>query len=155
MHKLYKLKDALIKELEDFGDDGGVTKANLDTIDKLAHAAKNVGKVIECCEEEEYSNAMSGGYSRRGDGYSRRMSYADSDYSMEGNYVRPDGSYRREIVDSSYARGRGRGAKRDAMGRYSSAEDQAVQEVRMLLNKTHDEQTRQELSRLIDRLESM
>ena len=66
MHKLYKLKDALVKELEDYGEDGGVTKANLDTIDKLAHAAKNVGKVIECCEDEEYSMAMGGGYSRRG-----------------------------------------------------------------------------------------
>ena len=155
MHDLYKLKDDLVKELKDYGKDGGVTKANLETIDKLAHAAKNVGKVIECCEDEEYSMGMDGGYSRRGMGYSRRMSYADGGYSGDGNYVRPDGSYRREIVDSSYARGRGRGAKRDAMGRYSSAEDQAVQEVRMLLNKTHDEQTRQELSRLIDRLESM
>ena len=46
MHKLYKLKDALVKELSDYGEEGGVTKANLDTIDKLAHAAKNVAKTI-------------------------------------------------------------------------------------------------------------
>lgn len=129
----------------------GLSKGNVDMIDKLAHAAKNLGKVIECCEDEEYSNAMDG-YSRRGS--YRGMSYGDHGYSSDGNYVRPDGSYRREIVDSSYARGRG--ARRDSMGRYSSsAEDQTIQEVRMLLNRTQDEQTRKELSKLVDRLESM
>ena len=137
MHKLYKLKDALVKELSDYGEEGGVTKANLDTIDKLAHATKNVAKVIECCEEEEYSMAMGGGYSRRG-GYSMRDSYADGDYrAADGirNYVRPDGSY----ADSSYARGRGAGAKRDAMGRYSS--EGGV-----------DEHTKEELRKLIDKM---
>jgi hypothetical protein len=145
MHDLYKLKDNLVKELEELGKQD-LSKSTLETVDKLAHAAKNVAKVIECCEEEEYSNR---GYSRRG------MSYDDGGYSSDGNYVRPDGSYRREIVDSSYARGRGRGARRDAMGRYSSADDQTIQRVRMLLNETTDDQARHELSRLIDRLESM
>ena len=137
MHKLYKLKDTLVKELSDYGEEGGVTKANLDTIDKLAHATKNVAKVIECCEEEEYSMAMGGGYSRRG-GYSMRDSYADGDFrAADGirNYVRPDGSY----ADSSYARGRGAGAKRDAMGRYSS--EGGV-----------DEHTKEELRKLIDKM---
>lgn len=137
MHKLYKLKDTLVKELSDYGEEGGVTKANLEVIDKLAHAAKNVAKVIECCEEEEYSMAMGGGYSRRG-GYSMRDSYADGDYrAADGirNYVRPDGSY----ADSSYARGRGAGAKRDAMGRYSS--EGGV-----------DEHTKEELRKLIDKM---
>lgn len=137
MHKLYKLKDTLVKELSDYGEEGGVTKANLEVIDKLAHAAKNVAKVIECCEEEEYSMAMGGGYSRRG-GYSMRDSYPDGDYrAADGirNYVRPDGSY----ADSSYARGRGAGAKRDAMGRYSS--EGGV-----------DEHTKEELRKLIDKM---
>lgn len=137
MHKLYKLKDTLVKELSDYGEEGGVTKANLEVIDKLAHAAKNVAKVIECCEEEEYSMAMGGGYSRRG-GYSMRDSYADGDFrAADGirNYVRPDGSY----ADSSYARGRGAGAKRDAMGRYSS--EGGV-----------DEHTKEELRKLIDKM---
>ena len=114
MHKLYKLKDTLVKELSDYGEEGGVTKANLEVIDKLAHAAKNVAKTIECCEKDDYSMAMGGGYSRRG-GYSMRHyyddgSYADGDYrAADGirNYVRPDGSYSRR---------RGR----DSMGRYSS-----------------------------------
>ena len=147
MHNLYKLKDNLVKELENYGKKD-LTKSSLDEIDKLAHAAKNLTKVIECCEDEEYSNSM--GYSRRG-GYSMY----DDGYSSEGNYVRPDGSYRREIVDSSYARGRGRYAKRDSIGRYSSASDEMSQEIRKLINKSGDEQTRLELSRLLDKVEMM
>lgn len=33
--------------------------------------------------------------------------------------------------------------------------NEAAYDVRMLLNRTHDEQTRQELSKLLDKLESM
>lgn len=147
MHKLYKLKDEIIKELEE----QQLSKGSLDTIDKLAHAAKNLGKVIECCEDEEYSNAM--GYSRRG-GYSRRMSYADegmgASYTNDGsgNYVRPDGSYRDGGM--SYARGRGRGAKRDAMGRYSSAEDEMIMQLERLMGTTSDEHTKSEIRKLIE-----
>ena len=72
MHDLYNLKEMLVKELEEFGKSGNLSKTSLDTIDKLAHATKNVAKVIECCEEDKYSNAM-GRYSRDGynTGYSR------------------------------------------------------------------------------------
>lgn len=146
MHDLYKLKENIVKELENYGKKD-LTKASLDDIDKLAHAAKNIAKVIECCEDEESGYSMRGGYSMR--------NYYDDGYSSDGNYVRPDGSYRREIADSSYARGRGRYAKRDSMGRYSSASDEMSQEIRKLINKSGDEQTRLELSRLLDKVEMM
>lgn len=81
MHQLYKLKDRLCEELGAFAD-RDISSSNLEMIDKLAHATKNIGKVIEMKDEEEYSN---------------RMSYGNS-----------------------YARGRGRNAKRDSMGRYAS-----------------------------------
>lgn len=71
MHDLYKLKDMLVKELEAFGKNGSLSKTSLDTIDKLAHATKNLAKVIECCEQDTYSNSM--------DRYSR-----DSGYSRAG-----------------------------------------------------------------------
>lgn len=144
MHDLYRLKENIVKELEDYGKQG-LSKSNLDVIDKLAHAGKNVAKIIECCEGEEYS--MGRNYSMRDSyrgGSYRGSSYRDS-YADEA-YVRPDGSY---------ARGRGAGAKRDSMGRYSSEGNEAAYDVRMLLNRTHDEQTRQELSKLLDKLESM
>lgn len=65
MHELYNLKDLLLKELEEHGKSGNLTKASLDTIDKLAHAIKNLDKVIECGEGDTYSNAR-GRYSREG-----------------------------------------------------------------------------------------
>jgi hypothetical protein len=88
------------------------SKSNIEMVDKLAHAAKNVAKVIECCDEDNYSNR----------GYSRRMSYA----YPEEDYVRPDGSYSR------------RGRSRDAMGRYSSeggVDEHTKEELMKLIEK--------------------
>lgn len=76
MHDLKRLKDMLVKELEEYGKSGNVSKSSLDYVDKLAHATKNLAKVIEACEAEEaYSNAMEGRYSRED-----RASYADNSY---------------------------------------------------------------------------
>lgn len=147
MHDLYRLKENLVKELEELGNQD-LSKGTLDTVDKLAHAAKNIAKVIECCEEEEYSNAM--GYSRRGgysSGYSRRNSYANDG---SDNFVRPDGSYRDGGM--SYARGRGAGARRDSMGRYSRAEDETVMQLEQLMDTAQDEHTRKEIKKILDRM---
>lgn len=135
MHDLYSLKDKLIKELEEYGRKD-LSESSLKIVDTLAHAAKNIGKVIECCEDEEYSNR---GYSRR-----RGMSYGDG---ASYDYVRPDGSYR--DGGASY-RGRGAGAKRDSMGRYSRSD--MSEELRMLMDKAPDEHTKEELRRIMDRL---
>ena len=165
MHKLMEFVCDELEELErKAAKDGKLSRTDLEAVKELTEVKKNILKIEMLSEESEYSNAM-GGYSRRG-GYSKRGSYADGrsymdgsyadgGYSSDGNYVRPDGSYRREIVDSSYARGRGAGAKRDSMGRYSRSSDQTIQEVRMLLNRTQDENARQELSKLLDKLENM
>lgn len=77
MHELGNLKTMLVKELEEFGKTGNISKASLETIDKLAHAAKNVCKVIDSCEEEKYSNAM-GRYSRENRSYGEGNSYGYS-----------------------------------------------------------------------------
>lgn len=65
MHDLINLKEMLIKELEALGKSGNLSKTSLDTIDKLAHATKNLAKVIECCEQDSYSNVRDR-YSREG-----------------------------------------------------------------------------------------
>lgn len=78
MHDLYNLKTMLVKELEEHGKSGNLTKTSLDSIDKLAHAAKNVCKIIECCESDEYSNAMGNrSYARS----NMERSYADRSYA--------------------------------------------------------------------------
>lgn len=106
MHELYELRDKLCDELKNYGTKE-VTASNLEVIDKLAHATKNLDKVIEAYEEE-------GEYSSR--------SYPDG----------MGGSYR----GYSRARGR-MNAPRDSRGRYSGADDveSVKHEVRRLMEK--------------------
>ena len=124
MHKLEALKDMLCRELEEYGERDNLDVGGLDVVDKLAHAVKNINKIIDA-DEDGYSRGRYMDYGRSYDGrdeYSRRY-----DKSM---------------------RGRGRNAKRDAMGRYSSTED-----IRRLIEDAPDEQTRMELERMMQRYE--
>lgn len=79
MHKVYKLRDTLCNELEEFGTKEKIDAQSLDMIDKLAHAIKNIDKVLcdyEMRQEQEYSNYtpnMRGGNSYGG--YLGNMSY--------------------------------------------------------------------------------
>ncbi len=126
MHKLYELKETLVKELERYADNPTLDLQTLDIIDKLAHAGKNVCKIIETCEEEQYSEAMGGGSYR-----------SMPHFRMAGSYAN-DGSY------GSYARGRGAGARRDSMGRYTSAGDFRA-DLQEMINNAPNEQVRQRL----------
>ena len=80
MHDLYRLKENLCKELEAFGKSDSVTSSSLDTIDKLAHTVKNLDKIIQSHEEEEYSMRGYGSY----EGGSNRSMRGG--YSMDGYY---------------------------------------------------------------------
>ena len=125
MHKLYELKETLIKELERYADNQTLDLQTLDVIDKLAHAGKNVCKIIEACEEEQYSEAMGGSY-------------------RSAPHFRMAGSYANDSSYGSYARGRGAGARRDSMGRYTSAGDFRA-DLQELVNSAPNEQVRQRL----------
>lgn len=128
MHALYDLKDMLCKELEEYGSKGELTAGSLNTIDTLAHAIKNIDKIIMNYEGEEYSN--------------------------RGSYDR--GSYR----GASYRRGRGRNAKRDSMGRYSSYDDgysradDMIEQMYSMMENVPDEHTRQQMQRIISNMEN-
>jgi hypothetical protein len=97
MHDLTNLKEMLVKELEEFGKSGTLSKASLDNIDKLAHATKNVIKVIECCEQDEYSHRMGRSYSD-GRSYGDMRSYRNDGYSYSSN---PKGELYRLIETTS------------------------------------------------------
>ena len=141
MNELYELKEKLCKELKHYNSEE-LTANNLSVIDKLSHAVKNIDKIIEKYEEEE-----GGSY-----GYN----------SYEPNYNRSNrSSYRGSYNNGgSYARGRGRNAKRDSMGRYSSNDGYSrngdiASELRELMMDAPDEQTRMEYQRVISKLEQM
>ena len=101
MHYMHDLKDLLCAELEDYAEkgkkSGKMSMGDLDSIHKLTDTVKNILK-IDMLEEES--------------GYSE-----DGHYMGEGRIYGT--SY--DVYDrgTSYARGRGRYAKRDSMGRYS------------------------------------
>ena len=55
MHKLYDLKEMLCEELEEYADKSKLDMGGLEIVDKLAHAIKNIDKII-AMDEESYSN---------------------------------------------------------------------------------------------------
>ena len=136
MHELMRLKDMLVKELEEYGSKGEVTGSTLEVVDKLAHAIKNLCKVIEDYDEEEYSGR--GSYARGG--YSREGTYRGGDYARDGG--------------GSYARGRGRNAKRDSMGRYSR-DGEMIEQLEALMQDAPNEQIKQGIQRLIQQVDQM
>src|SRR5574344_1179615 len=100
MHYMHDLKDLLCAELEDYAENGKksgkMSMGDLDSIHKLTDTVKNILK-IDMLESET--------------GYSE-----DGHYMGEGRIYGT--SYDGYDRGSSYARGRGRYAKRDNMGRY-------------------------------------
>lgn len=123
MNKLYELKERLCEELEEYGSKDNLDVGALDVVDKLAHAIKNIDKIIENYE-----------------GYSGRSYGRDSRYEMCRSYN-----------DGSYRRGRGRNARRDSMGRY--ANDTMIDELRDMMEDAPDEKTRRDIERLISSME--
>lgn len=98
MEYIEKIKKMLCKELDEYAMKQKLTGGDLDMIWKLTDTVKNLDK-IEMLEESEggYSEARGG----RGRSYMHGSSYDDD-------------------IMYSERRGRGRYAKRDSMGRYSS-----------------------------------
>lgn len=101
MHYMHDLKDLLCAELEDYAEkgkkSGKMSIGDLESIHKLTDTVKNILK-IDMLEDES--------------GYSE-----DGAYIGEGRIYGT--SYDGYDRGTSYARGRGRYAKRDNMGRYS------------------------------------
>ena len=104
MHYMEDLKDLLCAELEDYAEKGKkagkMSMGDLESIHKLTDTVKNILKIDMLEGETGYSE--DGAY--MGEGRIYGTTYDDG--------MRRGGGY-------SYARGRGRYAKRDSMGRYS------------------------------------
>ena len=93
MKELYELKDRLVDQLKSYGK-RDLTGSSLDMIDKLAHATKNLCKVIE-----DSDDGNSGYYPHAYRDGSYRMSRGR--YSGEG-YSRGDLSDKlRELMDDA------------------------------------------------------
>ena len=105
MHYMEDLKDLLCAELQEYAENGKrsgkMSKSDIEVIDTVLNSVKNIYKIDKYKEETE-------GYSEDGHYMGEGRIYGTS---YESGYSERGGS--------SYARGRGRYAKRDSMGRYS------------------------------------
>lgn len=106
---------------------GGMSDGDLETIDKLTHSLASVKKIMAFMEDEgEYS----------------------------GNYPM---SYR-ESYRGSYRGGSYRNHRRDGMGRYSGergySRNDLADKMRDLMMDAPDDRTRQEIQRMIEKLEA-
>lgn len=143
-------------ELEAINKNGKFrSREEIDSVYKLMDIAKDAYCIWQYEEEmggESYDDGMSydrsyerGGRSRRGGSY-------------EGSY---DGSYE----GGSYARGRGRNARRDSMGRYSresyrggsygysrDGKEEYKEQLMEMMENAPDDQTRQSIKRMIDNM---
>lgn len=95
MGDMSKMMDEICNGLNEIAEKG-LTTTNLERAYKLVDMYKDM-KTVEAMDEAGYSETMSYG--------------GDYPMSMRGNSYRDDGD--------SMARGRGRNARRDSMGRYS------------------------------------
>jgi hypothetical protein len=142
LNDLHEMCEVLSRELgeanEKIRQSGGkLSGSDLDYVDKLTHALKSIKTTIAMVEAED------GG------------SYSDGSYRMYPHW----NSYNDGMSDGSYARGRGRNARRDSMGRYSrngySRDKEMVSELKEMMETAPDERTRQEFQRFITKIESM
>lgn len=158
MHELYELKETLCKNLEEYGRKKDLKAGDLDVIDKLSHSIKNLDKVIEKYEEEEYSGARGRGSNAKRDSmgrYSSAMGMMDRDgYSMRDNMMR-DG-YSNERGGYSNERGGNYSNRSEYSNRGGySRNNNMIMELRELMEDAPDERTRMEFDKFIRKMESM
>lgn len=138
MHEIYQLKDMLCEELEEYGGKQKMDVGDLEIVDKLAHAIKNIDKIIMA---KEYG--LSGAYDDGMSGY--RGQKRDS----MGRFAREDGSYE----DRSMARGRGR--NQYSRRGYSAADhEELVEELRDIMDGA-DQTMKKEFEHFIKKIEQM
>lgn len=133
MHKLYELKDKLMKELEEYADNGKFSKEDVEAIKYTASAIDHICNIVEG-EDEEYSNMYP--------------------YAYEGGRSYARGGRGGNRGGRSYARGR-MNARRDAMGRYSRAGEDIAEQLRDMMMDAPDEHIRMEIEKLANKVEKM
>ena len=135
---MHKLMDYICDELEELerkaDKDGKLSMSEIEYIDKLAHIKKDLLTSEAMWESSDYSEAGGESYP----------------YTRNGE--------RTNAANGAYARGRGRSARRDSMGRYTSRrsyDDDMMSELYELMEKAPDGKKRQKFQEFIAEMEDM
>ena len=141
MHKLIEYVCDELEAIENKADGGKLSMSEIEYADKLAHLKKNLLRSDEIMDK----------------GYS-------------GEMRRYPSTFRGGRYDSSYDdRGRGSNADRDSRGRYSTGRgysryvrddysmntDEVAKDLRNLMNEAPNDRMRQELQRIVSKVEQM
>lgn len=152
MHKLIEYVCDELEKIEKQADNGKLSIAEVEYADKLAHLKKNLLRADELMDA----------------GYSGAMRRYPSSYRAGTSYDDGDG-YGRDRGTSYDDRGRGSRAQRDSRGRYSSgrgysryvrddfsmASDEVIEDLRELMDQAPDDRMRNELKRIMKKVEQM
>ena len=131
------------------------SREEIDSVYKLIDIAKDVYCIWEYEDGMDESSEMA---------YANENSYARGG---RGSRANNRGSYDGSYEGGSYARGRGRGARRDSMGRYAregsyrgsyarysrDGKQEFVENLRDMMEDAPDDQTRQSIQRMIQQME--
>lgn len=152
MHKLIEYVCDELEKIETKADSGKLSLAEIEYADKLAHLKKNLLRSDEIMDK----------------GYSGEMRRYPSSFRGGRGSSRDGSSYDRG--GSSYDdRGRGSNAERDSRGRYSTGRgysryirddysmdtEEIASDLRNLMNEAPNDRMRQELQRIVSRVEQM
>ena len=152
MHKLIEYVCDELEKIETKADGGKLSLAEIEYADKLAHLKKNLLRSDEIMDK----------------GYSGEMRRYPSSFRGGRGSSRDGNSYDRG--GSSYDdRGRGSNAERDSRGRYSTGRgysryirddysmdtEEIASDLRNLMNEAPNDRMRQELQRIVSRVEQM
>ena len=149
MKDLYELKKMLVDMLNEYSKKRDLSSSALQMVDTLAHACKNVCKIIEFCEQEEMGG-MSNSRDRSFYGGGSNRSYYGGSY--DGGSYDGDGSYGYGSYYDGMSNRRGRAAN----GRFVSRDGgEMARQLREMMNQAPDEQTRRELQKVVEKMENM
>lgn len=128
MHKLHELKEKLMRELEDYSENGKFSKEDVEAIKYITSAIDHLCNIMEDADTE---------YSERGGSYAYEQDGGNRGTGYSRNYV--------------YARGR----RRDSMGRYSreGSREEMVMQLREMMQNAPDERTRMRIDELVREFE--
>ena len=139
VHKLIEYIDDTMQEYEDKVSRGG------DLSSKDVECLKDLAKTKMAILTNEAMEDSDGGYSNRYYSRDDGISYGSGRTYYNGGRYSRDG------------RGRGTYAKRDSMGRYSrdEANEEIINRLHEVMNDAPNEQTKQEIRKLINKMEQM
>jgi len=146
MEKLYKIKDALMNELDksDTARTGELTGAELGTLHQITDTIKNIDKI--CMLEEDGGYSQAGDWERDGRGtYGRGSSYANrGKHYVRGHYSRDGG-----MDGGNYS------SRRDSRGRYSrdDGRSEMMEHLEMAMDSA-TEQDKENIRRFMRQMEN-